>query len=168
MIFPIKQIPMGHSVLSQNVEMTEDQVSDGQIHGKVACRAEIDRLTFQIFGRLEFACSVAVACARCTEIFEQSISGTFSVVLKDKASTERTLDGDEDSVDCFFSEEDDEVDLRQMVYEEIVIATPMMPLCSPHCSIPATPETARAENTNDMTVDPRWEALKKLQREAGA
>jgi uncharacterized metal-binding protein YceD (DUF177 family) len=168
MIFPIKQILPGHSVLTQDVAMTETQTEEAHFTGVVHCRAEIEQFTFQIIARISYSCCVFMECARCTKAYEQPVNGVFSVVLQQTSTRGDTPDAEDDSVDLYFSEEDDEIDLRPVLFDEIMTSVPMKPLCTPQClgfqMDAGTLADADKGSIAETTIDPRWEALRKLKK----
>ena len=158
MLLHIKEIPVGHSVVKQNVTMTDEQIKDGGFNSDVICHAEIERLHFQIFLRIRYTCKVNQECPRCLTAFEYPLEGECSVILQDEKAPE-SLGSDE--VDYRYGERDTTIDIRQSLYEEVMINIPIKPLCKEDC-------TGGSEYTQDEskeqgdTIDPRWEALKKL------
>ncbi len=158
MVLHIKEIPEGHSVIEQKVTMTEEQIQDGNFCGEVFCHAEIERLQFQIFVRVRYTCTVNQECSRCLTAFEHPLAGEFSVILQDKNAPESL---GSDDVDYTFHDRDATVDIRQSLYEEVVINAPIKPLCSDNCTGASEYiDTDTAKKEDD--IDPRWEALKKL------
>jgi len=158
MLIHIKEIPEGHSVIKQNVTMTEEQIQDGGFNGDVICHAEIERLQFQIFLRIRYACRVNQECSRCLTAFEYPLKGECFVILQDDKAPE-SLGSDE--IDYRFSDRDATVDIRQSLYEEVMISVPVKPLCKHDCAGVSEYVLDKSQEQED-TIDPRWEALKKL------
>jgi uncharacterized protein len=169
MILPVKRIPDGHSVLSQNVEISGEQAQ--WLHAKtLACRAEIDRIRSQIHVHLFYAGSVEVECARCLAPVDFPVTGDFRIVCvhASDAGKNNGLPGEE--TDFIFDDATDEIDLVPLIYEEIMVSLPMKPLCSEQCpGIPVQKKEAGELRSaeKDGPVDPRWEALKKLKKVMG-
>jgi uncharacterized protein len=131
--------------------------------GDVSCVAEIDRLQSQIHIRLTYDCVVKTQCSRCLEPVMYPVAGEFRIVLQEKSRVPARNALPEEEVDLFFSDADDTVDLAPLIFEEILVSLPMKPLCSESCKgIPLGSGPAISVEY-DKTVDPRWEALKKLQ-----
>jgi uncharacterized protein len=168
MIFPLKRILLGHSVLVQDVAMTESQIEEAHFTGAVHCRAEIERLTFHIFARISYACGVTLECSRCTEAYEQALAGVFSVTIQHASRRSSNPDENDDSIDLFYSDDDDEIDLRPVLYDEIMTSMPMKPLCRAQCPGLQVEGGERSETAagieKGVPADPRWEALKKLKQ----
>jgi uncharacterized protein len=159
---------MGHSVLAQEVTMTDSQTEEGRFAGKISCKAKVDRLSFQICATISYVCAVKAECSRCTESFDQEVKGSFTVVLQDEASRDSGALDEGDSIDRYFTEEDDEIDLRDILYDEIMTSVPIMPLCSQDCRGVAVEENQKPSEERgpekQSSIDPRWEALKKLKK----
>lgn len=157
MLLSIKEIPEGHSVHDQEVTMTEEQVQEGGFMGAVFCHADIERLHSQMFIRVHYSCRVHQECARCLTVFEYPLTGLCTVVLQDK----NARDGlGQDEVDYLFSDRDTVIDIRQSIYEDVIINIPIKPLCREDCAGVTEVNLGRSKEEN--TIDPRWEALKKL------
>ncbi|MBD3318202.1 MAG: hypothetical protein GF344_20655 [Chitinivibrionales bacterium] len=161
MIINLRNIPSGRSVIVQDVAMTESQNEGAGLQGTVSCRAEVDRIQFQIHLTVFYQCLVEQECSRCLTHNARRIKGRFRVLLQDREGARRCGSVDEESVDFFFSEEDTEIDIRQSLYDEIMTALPLMPLCSVDCR-GIQNEELNANSERSENLDPRWEALKRL------
>lgn len=157
MILQLNEIPEGHSTVSQKVTMTEEQARDGNINEDVVCRAEIDRLEHQIFVHVTYSLMLRQECSRCLAEFKQRADGQFNVVLQDVNAPKQL--GNE-NVDYLFNDRDPLVDIRQSLYEEIMINIPVKPLCREDC--PGLAVEQKGEMLQQKASDPRWDALKKL------
>lgn len=166
MVINLKTLSHGHSQISQVVVLSDEQQQESGAAGQVSCTATIDRLQWQIHAAISFGCTLNLECSRCLKKYAQRIEGEFRIILQDKNAPRSEL-SDED-VDLFFCSEDDEIDARGALYDEIMTAIPLMPLCSDACAGIAI-ETAcmhsRRAGKEEKTCDPRWEALKKLKQE---
>jgi uncharacterized protein len=164
MILPVKRIPDGHTVLSQNVEIAGEPAQ--WLHSKnLACRAEIDRISSQLHIHLFYSGSVAAECARCLTPIDLPVAGDFRIVCVHRSDVGENGEFSGQETDFVFDDTTDEIDLAPLIYEEIMVSLPMKPLCSEQCSgiAVAGKESAETEITEkDGPVDPRWEALRKL------
>ncbi len=168
MFINIKEIPVGHSVIEQDVTMTDEQIRECRFAGTVFCHAEVERVAHQICIRLSYACRVEQECSRCLEPFMQPVKGTVDVIIQDKKAS-GIKDGPESAGDYVFSDHDTTIDIRQSVYEEVMINVPIKPLCTDECpGIAYTGDSAGNAKQGDA-IDPRWEALnivkKKMQKD---
>jgi uncharacterized protein len=172
MILPVKRIPDGHSVLSQVVEISGEQARWLTVKN-LSCRADIDRIGSQLYVRLFYTGSALLECARCLSQFESPVQGDFRIVCvhaSDVGTEGRNNEFSEEEIDFVFNDTTDEIDVTPLIYEEVMVSLPMKPLCSEQCrgfevEKKETPERRVAEK--DDTIDPRWEALKKLKKVMG-
>jgi uncharacterized protein len=167
MILPIKRIPEGHSVLSQTVEMSEEQ--QRWLKAKsLECRAEIDRIRSLLHVQLFYSGSVRIECARCCSPFDYPVQGDFRVMCVHASDAGKDGEFSRQEIDFVFDDSTDEIDLTPLIYEEVMVSLPMKPLCSEQCAgIAHKSNVAKNAKTaeNDETIDPRWEALKKLRKQ---
>ena len=111
-------------------------------------------------GRLE--------CSRCLASYPFRSDEEFSLVLYRRQTVgeaERELEREE--LDVYFFEEPD-VPVAPIVEERIQMAVPMKPLCREDCR-GLCPTCGQDLNQGDcacrdQTIDPRWEALRKLKK----
>ncbi len=157
MIINIREIPEGHSIIDQSVTMTEEQIKDGKFVGNVDCHADIERLQFQIFLNISYKCAVNLECSRCLNAYKYSAQGMCKIILQEKGALEGLGD---DEVDYNFNDHGTTVDIRQSIYEEVIINLPFKPLCKEDCA--GVEEYTQKEKSDNKTIDPRWEALMKL------
>ena len=164
MLLPIKRIPEGHSVLSQNVKLEGDDAHWLRADNLV-CRAEIDRISAQVFIQIFFSGVVQLECSRCLEKFDNSIQGDFRIICEQKGfGAKKETEFSEDDIDIFFTGEDDEIDVTTLIYEELVLTLPMKPLCNEQCSggVVEIISDDKETNLSDKEIDPRWNELVKL------
>jgi uncharacterized metal-binding protein YceD (DUF177 family) len=166
MILPVKRIPDGHSVLSQNVEISGEQAQ--WLHAKtLVCRAEIDRIRSQLHVHFFYTGSVEVECARCLTPVDFPVKGDFRIVCVHRSEAGKNNELPEEEIDFVFDDTTDEIDLIPLIYEEIMVSLPMKPLCTEQCPgiVFEEKETAgKKTGERERPVDPRWEALKKLKK----
>lgn len=160
MILELQKLSEGHSVVEQDVELDEEQTASSGVQGSVSCRAEIDRVYMQIHMHVQFSCEVRLSCARCITEFKKPIQGEYRLVLQNSASR---LPNEE--IDFYFSDEDDQIDTRPALYDEIMTMIPLMPICNEMCRGVEGAEKGGGANETEEQIDPRWEALRKLKRE---
>lgn len=163
MLLTIRKIPEGHSVLSQSVPVSGEKAEGLAIAGDVSCKGEIDRLQSQIHIRLAYECVVNAQCSRCLAPVQCPVAGEFRIVMQEKSRVPARNALPEEEVDLFFSDADDTVDLAPLIFEEILVSLPMKPLCSESCRGIQVGSGSAVSVEYETTVDPRWEALKKLQ-----
>lgn len=155
----------GHSVLEQNVTMTDQQISDGGVLCDVHCHADINRLLSEIYMTITYSTQITQECSRCLESFECSVEGKYSLVLKEKGALKSVDDIEDDYVDYGFCELDVIVDIRQSLYDELMLNLPAKPLCRKTCkgiSEYAIGDEESGKPGKSDSIDPRWNKLKKL------
>lgn len=157
MILDLQKLSEGHSEIEQDVRLDEEQTASSGVLGPVACWSEIDRVYMQIHLHVRFSCAVRLSCARCVTEFKKQIEGEYRIVLQDRASRLPN-----DDIDFYFTDEDDQVDTRPALYDEIMTMIPLMPVCNEMCKGVEGAEKGGVTRESDEQIDPRWEALRKL------
>jgi uncharacterized protein len=169
MIIDIRTIPNGHSVQKQDVVLTDEQIETGRIKGPVSCHAQIDRLKTRIFLHITLAGVVEQECSRCLESFGCPVEATCDVVIQAGGPRHDSAE-DMGDAECYtYRDVDVIVDIRQSVYEEIMVTVPIKPLCRESClgllEFLKTTNAASLEASPSSEMDPRWSALKKLTKD---
>jgi uncharacterized protein len=159
MILDSDKIPEGHSVVSQAIDLAAFKEDLPPFSGPISCEAAIDRSGGTLYIQLRFGGRFKLECSRCLESFDFPIEGQVRLSVREEAGKSGPALDDE-SVDFFYDTRHHEIDLSPAIYEEIMTALPMKPLCRENC--PGI-ETG-GDHTGEQAVDPRWEALKKLHR----
>ena len=166
MYITIKDIlKSSHAVIDQRIAMTEQQVRDGGFVGDVACSAKINRLKYRVYLKVSYSCTVKRECSRCLNSFEYPVKGVLSVVLEDK-KVSKGLDDNEGTYDYNFSDTDTVIDIRQSLYEDVMVSLPIKPLCNADCQgiKDYNIKDATEKDSQQDAIDPRWEALKKFKK----
>ncbi|MBN1983485.1 MAG: DUF177 domain-containing protein [Chitinivibrionales bacterium] len=187
MILNLHEIPDGHSTGEQAVTMTEEQVALGAIASTVSCHYILDRMDSEIFIRIHFSSAVSVQCSRCLKPFLYPVQGECAVILHQRSGVKTdgdTRDNDDDEEEIYyFSDADSQIDIRQTIYDEIMIRVALAPRCRQDCPGIPVEEVSRRLDTEKRKkkreksenqqqkqheqeglecIDPRWEELKKL------
>ncbi len=167
-----KELPEGETQLELEcapaaIDLPEKVIT---IDGKVACRFRIykngDRV--DVRGSVSFAYSLV--CSRCLK--EYRSAGEEKIVLYCRRAEASSCSGeselsDEDVMTCYYRE--NTIDLTSSVRDAILLSVPMKPLCSPECKglCPVCGKDLNVDRCSCTleTVDPRWEALKKLKHD---
>ena len=161
MVIDVRLVPDGHSVFEREAELLGYRDDLPRFLKPLLCRVELDRAGDVIAVSLRFDGEFGVECARCLAPVGVVVGGDMRLVLKE-APGRRGPVSDDEGADFFFDPVDALVDLGPALYDEIMTALPMMPLCSEDCAgvggVPAESEGAAAERE----VDPRWAGLLKL------
>jgi len=136
--------------------------------GTLKCTVELDKqetmliLNFDINGTIDFDCD------RCLSQYPQQVTITEQQIAK--FSDEEIID-DEDIITL--TKNDYEIDLASLIYEYINLTVPFITVCgnegeTPYCDKDMLDRinklTAGEEEQNNEEADPRWDALKKLNK----
>lgn len=157
MILDSDKIPDGHSVASQAIDLAAFKEDLPPFSGLISCEASIDRSGGTVYIQLRFGGIFKLECSRCLESFDFPIEAEVRLSAKEQPGKAGPALDDE-SADFFFNTREPEIDLSPAIYEEIMTALPMKPLCRENC--PGI-ETGGGD-TGEQHYNPRWEALKKL------
>jgi uncharacterized metal-binding protein YceD (DUF177 family) len=167
MILDIRTIPAGHSDQSQVTDLEAFKADLPPLAKKVSCKAQIDRSNTDLFVHLEFETAIRVECSRCLAPFDFPITGDLRLSVKEQVG-KAGPSLDDEAVDFFYDARHLQVDLGPAIYDEIMIALPLKPLCSENCrGIEHGEKSAVGEAfavKEKGEIDPRWEALKKLKK----
>lgn len=132
-------------------------------HGRVAVRLEIDKTSALLTVRFHLRGTVELLCDRTLEPFDYPLAADHRVVFQYGDQAEE-LD-----TDLYLIPRDDQtLDLSQHVYDFIGLALPMKRL-HPRFDAPADTDQptlvyrSAADENDNQTPDPRWQALRALQ-----
>ncbi len=112
----------------------------------------------------------SLTCARCRKVFPFPVAAEGRFMLCRTTQAEPMKKELELTVEDLESGtfEGDELDLSELVYEQIVLAFPMKPLCHEGCK-GLCPRCGADQNESSCgcatgSLDPRWEPLRRLPR----
>ena len=80
---------------------------------------------------MTFKSGIDLECGRCLEHFDMDLSGTSNIFLSKKKLKGGELHGAD--LDVRYLEDEEHFNLNEVVREEIIIRTPMKPLCDENC-----------------------------------
>jgi len=160
MVIDVRLVPDGHSIIERESELSGYRDDLPPFLKPLWCRAELYRAEGVITASLRFEGEFEVECARCLAAVNIPVAGELRLVLKEESGRHGPA-LDDDSADFFFDAVESVVDLSPAIYDEIMTALPMRPLCSETCEGPVVvlPTAAGEEE-----IDPRWAGLLKLKR----
>ncbi|MFP4164199.1 MAG: YceD family protein [Chitinispirillaceae bacterium] len=170
MLINVKLIPEGHSESVQDSMLESVKENLPPFSQPVRCSAAMDRTGNTIVVSLHFEGKFQTQCSRCLESFTVPISSDLRLILKEEAGKFGPPQ-QEDAVDFYFDQNHDVVDLSFAIFDEILTAFPLKPLCSENCrgievKDPDINVSSGEAKTKEKPMDPRWEALKKLKDES--
>lgn len=131
-------------------------------HGSLNVSLALDKKSVLLVLNIKASGTVIVPCDRCGDDFEFALDGQQSIVVK--FGGEESENTDEDVI--YLSFKDHEINVAQPVYETISLA---LPYKRNHDDGKCNPEAlkkiklfSKEDLDKSDSVDPRWEALKKL------
>ena len=152
-----------HFVEAMSIEMPSGARLAAPVELELELRHDSAGMTGVGVIRTELRCS----CARCLNEFEQELQQLMEFKLLDQEPDTADEQAENWAIIC-----NDEIDLRDMVKEVIILSMPLRPLCSlqcrglcPGCGVDLNHEQCHCQGE---VLDPRWEKLKQLiDREGG-
>ncbi len=164
MLIAVKDIVTEDQVtLEQEVTMTEEQIRDGHFAGPLHCNAAITRINNQFYAKVSYKGAIAGTCSRCLDDITLPLKGSVEVTIKDEAQIKEPQQ-EVDSSEYYFVDATSIVDIRQSLYEDVMINMPIKPLCKEECPGIVEYKNEEPPEEDQKAVDPRWEALKKLKK----
>ena len=173
MQLPLTQI--GEEIRQIERDLEKDWLSQA-LSGKHTCdfralggpRAliSVQRMGLDVYLTAECTLNLQTDCSACLNEFELKVPVAFSLTLKPRPRSDDAADdlelSKEDLEECFY--EGDVIDLDEILREQIILALPMYPRCSPECrglcpvcGIDLNQETCDCQRDE---VDPRLAVLK--------
>jgi uncharacterized protein len=141
-----------------------DQFEESEVkEGNLVANIELDKRASHIDIRVKIAGYVRIGCDRCLETFSQKISCENRLLIKFGKSAENR---DPDIINI--PAEENELDLKQHIYEYILLALPIKRVHPDDKDGKSTCDPVMLEKLNEFITgeepenDPRWEMLKKL------
>ena len=173
MLLDLETVPPEGQVIERSVapEALSVDTREFRITGAVSVSGRIvpsDGGAYRLTGRL--GSEVELPCVRCLESFEAEVREELVLLYlpqSDNVAADGEDDhglGDDELAVSFYR--DDEIDLAHMIWEQIVLALPMKPVCKPDCQ-GLCPDCGVNKNHKSCScvhdsLDPRWQALKSL------
>lgn len=111
---------------------------------------------------------VEIECSRCLQIAEQSLEFPFNAtfVTPEHYTDEKEAELKADDLDVSIIE-DDKIDLKELVREQILLAIPVQVLCREDCRGLCQKCGASRNlidcNCEEKEIDPRWQSLRELE-----
>jgi len=175
MIIDVRTIAEGHTELTQATQLESIKADLPPFDGDIACKAKIDRSGSTLHVHVAFTGNFKLECSRCLQPFDSPLSGEVRVIIQEDRSKSGEQ-ADDDAVDFYYSVHDGVVDIAPAIFDEIMTALPLKPLCKESCkgitigdpdiSIDLDAEgavkTPAEKQSGEKEIDPRWAALLKL------
>ncbi|MFP4014266.1 MAG: YceD family protein [Chitinispirillaceae bacterium] len=168
MLIDVRLVPQGHSEIVQDSMLESVKDNLPPFSEPVRCSAGVDRTGDTIVVNLHFEGCFKIECSRCLESYWAPVSSDMLLILKEEAG-KFGPSREDDAADFYFDTNHDVVDLSSAIFDEIMIALPLKPLCSEDCkgievNDPDIRISSDSHKPEEKQIDPRWEALKKLKK----
>jgi uncharacterized protein len=131
---------------------------DEEVFGEVLVDVRLDRGEDRIFVSFTATSTAELECDRTLEKFVQPLEGSFDLVFLPE--DEAVGAGDDENVRVL-KPEDEEIDIADAVRDTLLLAVPQRKVAPGADEIEIPTEFA----DHDDSIDPRWEALRKLRSE---
>lgn len=169
MIIDLGQMEEASRPFELSVSADELDLDNPTFHltGDVRASGEIRKGSAQVDVNGSISAPAEIDCARCLEPIARDLTFDFaaSFVAPENfsADKEREVSAEDLDVDIL---ESDQIDLKQLVREQIVLNFPEQVFCGPDCK-GLCPKCGANRNLIDCNcdldeIDPRWAALKNL------
>jgi uncharacterized protein len=120
-----------------DLEETFSQVEDQPLTRPVAVHLHLTRINDGLLARGDVRTGLEIACSRCLEPAEQPIAFHFEEQFRptiDIVTGQQIKEDDDDAgIPVYAIDSNHLMDLDEVVRENIVLETPMHPLCKPGC-----------------------------------
>jgi uncharacterized protein len=120
-----------------DLEETFSQVEDQPLTRPVAVHLHLTRINDGLLARGDVRTALEIACSRCLEPAEQPIAFHFEEQFRptiDIVTGQQVKEDDDDAgIPVYAIDSNHLMDLDEVVRENIVLETPMHPLCKPGC-----------------------------------
>jgi len=166
MVIDVRLVPEGHSRIERDSALEAFADDLPPFSGPVRCGAEVDRMGPVIAVALRFDGAFVMECARCLESVCVPVGGDLRIILKEEQGRHGPAQDDGCGADFFFDVNHDLVDVSPAIYDEIMTALPLKPLCSERCEGIKVADGGGLGG-GEKPVDPRWEGLMKLKAGTG-
>lgn len=167
----IDLIKLGNSPVEFNFLLPPDEIDleteSVTLRGEVMMAGKVTRRIVQTDVEGEIAAEIEIDCTRCLEPVEKSLKIPFSVsyTAPENYTAEKEAELHGDDLDLAVSE-DDRVDLKEIVREQILLNLPEQVLCQEDCKGLCQKCGANRNlidcKCEENEADPRWSALKDL------
>jgi len=169
MIINMQILPEGHSTLTGTTNLEAVKADLPTFLEEISYNAEIDRIRSNAYVHVTFKGIFQLQCSRCLNNFSLTINSDFSVIIKERVGN-CSAQSDSDSVDFYYDNRHEQIDISPAFFDEIMLSVPLKPLCSESCegididglkNVYLGNEEKLQKN---KSIDPRWEALKRLKK----
>jgi uncharacterized protein len=160
MVIDVRLVPEGRSEIDRETRLDGFAGELPPFAEPVRCTGWADRLGDTIVADIRFEGVFEVECARCLETYGERLSGGVRLIIKE-AHGRFGPSLEDDGVDFYFDTVHELVDVGSAIYDEIMTALPLKPLCAEDCA-GIRLESGACAGVGESPVDPRWAGLMKF------
>lgn len=145
-------------------------LDDELVAEAVGGEVKLTRLRDAIMARVRADGAVSLECARCLRPYDQRFAVEFSEEYRQTVDVRTGIDllpGDDEDEETSRINESHELDLREVLRQEILVALPMRPDCGEDCPGPEILHYGGPRNADVEPGDDRLAALARLLDEDG-
>jgi uncharacterized protein len=167
----IDLIKLGNSPVEFNLSVPPEEMDleteSVKLLAEVKAAGKVTRRIVQTDVEGEIAAGIEIDCTRCLEPIERSLQVPFSAsyTAPENYTAEKEAELQPDDLDLSISE-DDRIDLKELVREQILLNLPEQVLCREDCKGLCQKCGANRNlidcKCEENEIDPRWSALKDL------
>lgn len=158
----VRTLASGRSSIQRTVTDFGDDGDWPRFADGLACRYDVDRTPHGIVVSITFKGRAVLECARCLEDYELPVSGSCSLLAREAEDDEECGFTEDDTLEFVYDGDSPVIDAGQVIYDEVMTALPMKPLCREDCAGVVRENGGPFEDAGDKGSDPRWDALRKL------
>ena len=155
----------GHHTIDFEIDKAFfEQFDESEVkEGSLVANVEIDKRSTHVDMLIKVSGSVRISCDRCLEMFSQHINSENRLLVKFGKDIE-----DIDSDILPLQADAYELDLKQQIYEFIILALPIKRVHPPDKNGNSTCDPGMLKKLEELIIDeekendPRWDELKKL------
>lgn len=131
-------------------------LADDIVSTRLAGQVTLTRLRGQILASFQLAGAAEMECVRCLRLYEEAVETSFaepfrqSVDVKSGAEIRSSDQFDPEEDDFFEISENHEIDVREAIRQNILLALPMRPDCGETCP---GPDTGALNAANGLDAD---------------
>jgi uncharacterized protein len=166
MLLPINEIPKDG--LSKHFTL-DVRISDPDVNGPVSVHLTILKAGETVYIKGNLQASISQFCSRCLKGYSTEVDTFFEVryLPIERASAEKEHELTKEELDISYYS-DEILDLNELVTEQLFLLLPMKSLCKATCkglcSVCGIDLNESQCTCHVEQIDPRWVALKKLQK----
>ncbi|KMQ51055.1 metal-binding protein [Chitinispirillum alkaliphilum] len=158
----IRTIPQGHSELNQSTMLESVKEDLPPLSRAVKCRGYIDRNGSVLVVSFVAEAVLSLECARCLNRYDHSVEAQMRLIIRESTG-KHGVAVDDEGVDFYYNVNEDLLDISPAIYDELMIAVPIKPLCRQDCKgVEVKVKKTEVNSADQENIDPRWEALRKL------